>query len=141
MAENHMTARREGKVRRITRLLLIIFYCTAGVAHLVFTDAMVRIVPPWIPQPKLVVLATGVAEIAGALGLVTVRWRHAAGWSLAAYALCVWPANVQHAIIDLGTGTGLPVAYHVPRLLLQPFIIWWALWASGAVTDRRARHP
>ena len=120
-------------------MLLIAFYGLAGVAHLVVTDAMVRIVPAWVPMPHAVVIATGLCEQAGAAALVTHRWRRAAGWALAAYALCVWPANAHHAIIDLSRGTGLPIWYHAPRLALQPAIIWWALWASGAVrVSRRA---
>lgn len=129
----------ETRARRHARWLLIAFYALAGAGHLYFTDAMVRIVPHWVPAPRTVVLATGVCELAGAIGLMTTRWRRAAGWALAAYALCVWPANVQHAIQDLSHGTGLPIWYHAPRLALQPLIIWWALWASGAVRIRRAR--
>ena len=49
---------------------------------------------------------------------------------LALYAVCVFPANIKHAIDDLSSGTGLPIWYHAPRLLLQPLIVWWALWAS-----------
>lgn len=118
--------------RTIARWLLIAFYGIAGVAHLIVTDAMTAIVPRWVPYPHAIVLLTGVCELAGALGLMTGRWRVAAGWALSAYALCVWPANVQHAMLDLGTDTGLPIWYHAPRLALQPAIIWWALWASGA---------
>lgn len=129
----------ETRARRTARWLLIAFYALAGAGHLYFTDAMVRIVPRWVPAPRMVVLATGVCELVGAIGLMTTRWRSAAGWALAAYALCVWPANVQHAIQDLSHGTGLPIWYHAPRLALQPLIIWWALWASGAVRIRRAR--
>ena len=83
------------------------------------------------------VIATGLLELAGVIGLATPRWRRAAGWAFAAYALCVWPANMRHAMLDLSSGTGLPLAYHAPRLLLQPLIIWWALWASGAVYRRQ----
>lgn len=125
--------------RRIARLLLAAFYALAGVAHLIFTDAMVRITPTWVPMAHAVVLATGVCELLGAYGLLTRRWRVAAGWAFAIYALCVYPANVNHAMIDLRSGTGLSAWYHVPRLLLQPLIIWWALWASGAV--RRSVTP
>ncbi len=50
---------------------------------------------------------------------------------LALYAVCVFPANIKHAIDDLSSGSGLPIWYHAPRLLLQPLIIWWALWAGG----------
>lgn len=119
--------------RAVARWLLVVFYALAGVGHLVFVDAVVRIVPAWVPAPHAVVVVTGVCEVAGAIGLMLPRWRRAAGWGLAAYALCVWPANMQHAIIDLTAGTGLPIWYHAPRLALQPAIIWWALWASGAV--------
>lgn len=119
--------------RRWARTLLALFYAVAGVAHLTVTDAMVRIVPAWVPYPHAVVLATGLCELAGAAALLSRRWRRAAGWALAAYALCVFPANVRHAMIDLSRGTGLPLWYHAPRLLLQPAIIWWALWSSGAV--------
>lgn len=122
-----------GAGRRWARWLLIVFYGAAGIAHLVVTDAMAAIVPPFVPFPHGVVIVTGLCELAGAAGLATMRWRVAAGWGLAAYALCVWPANVQHAIHDLGRGTGLPIWYHAPRLALQPVIIWWALWGSGAV--------
>jgi uncharacterized membrane protein len=100
---------------------------------------MVRIVPAWVPQPRIIVLATGMCELVGAAALMTDRWRRAAGWALAAYALCVWPANVQHAVQDLSSGTGLPIWYHAPRLALQPLIIWWALWASGALRFKAGR--
>ncbi|WP_174286489.1 DoxX family protein [Sphingomonas bacterium] len=123
--------------RTIARWLLASFYAVAGVGHLLATDAMVRIVPDWVPFPHAVVIATGVCELAGVVALLTPRWRRLAGWAFAAYAVCVYPANVKHAIHDLGTGTGLPIWYHGPRLLLQPLIVWWALWASGAVTLRR----
>lgn len=138
-----MESANEPRKLRIARWLLIAFYGVAGVAHLVFTDAMVRIVPASVPQPQAVVIATGLCELVGAAALVMPRWRVAAGWALAAYALCVWPANFVHAIHDLGTGRGLGWWYHYPRLALQPAIIWWALWASGAVRSNliaRARE-
>ena len=127
----------EPRGRRIARWLLVAFYGLAGVMHLIATAAMVRIVPQWVPWAQAAVIATGLCELAGAAALAVPvkygRWRRAAGWALAAYALCVWPANFVHAIHDLGRGTGLPGWYHYPRLALQPAIIWWALWASGAV--------
>lgn len=135
-----MTDRPDTRGRRIARLLLAAFYALAGVGHLLATAAMVRIVPHWVPWPHAVVLVTGVLELAGAAALLTRRWRVAAGWALAAYALCVWPANVQHAIIDLSHASGLPWWYHYPRLALQPAIIWWALWAGGAI-DWPFRQP
>ncbi len=130
----------DGGARRIARGTLALFYAVAGVAHLLATDAMVRITPAWVPFPHAVVIATGLCELAGAAGLMTRRWRVAAGWSLALYAVCVFPANIKHAMHDLSSGTGLGLGYHGPRLLLQPLIVWWALWASGAIHWPLARR-
>lgn len=130
----------ETRPRRWARLLLAGAYAVAGAAHLTRPAGFVAITPAWVPAPDTVVALTGVAELAGALGLMTPRARRAAGAGLALYALCVWPANINHAVnhIPLG-GVQLGWAYHGPRLALQPFIIWWALWASG-VTDRPFRR-
>ena len=63
-----------------------------------------------MPHPEAVIALTGLAELAGAAALLQ-PWspglRRAGGIGLALYALCVWPANVNHMIMDLGTGTGL----------------------------------
>lgn len=126
--------------RDVTRWLLALLYAAAGVVHLVSPLPFVTITPPWVPRPELIVALTGVAELLGAAGLLQPRWpaiRRAAGWGLAAYALCVWPANVQHMLLDLARpDRGLGLGYHVPRLAAQPLLIWAALWASGAI-DRR----
>jgi uncharacterized membrane protein len=46
----------------------------------------------------------------------------------------VFPANIKHAIHDLGSATAtLGWWYHLPRLALQPVVVWWALFA-GRVT-------
>ena len=53
---------------------------------------------------------------------------------LAIYAVCVFPANIKHAMDALAVG-GLPTSwwYHGPRLLFQPVIVWWALFAGGVI--------
>ena len=120
-----------GWKRRFARWLLAAAYLAAGVMHLRLPALLLAITPAWVFWPREVIIATGIAEIAGAIGLLTRRSRRAAGWALAAYAVCVYPANIQHALNDLGDGTGLSWWYHGPRLAAQPLIVWWALWASG----------
>ena len=121
----------------ITSLILAMFYGFAGVAHLTSPAFFLLITPAWVPFPALVIALTGVAEIAGAAGIAQWRWpelRRAAGWGLALYALCVWPANFQHLLNDLGRADGgAGLGYHIPRLAAQPVLIWLALWASGAI--------
>jgi uncharacterized membrane protein len=120
------------------RWLLALLYGAAGTIHLISPHPFVSITPEWVPQPGLVVALTGIAEILAAIGLLqpySAPLRRAAGWSLAAYALCVWPANFVHWQINMARPDGgLGLAYHVPRLAAQPLLIWLALWA-GEVTN------
>jgi uncharacterized membrane protein len=120
------------KSRAAMRWLMAAFYIVAGVGHVLRPEAFLPIVPDWVPLPREAILVTGVCELAGAIALLIPRWRRLAGIMLALYALCVWPANIKHAI----EGIHLPPIpdswwYHGPRLALQPVLIWWALYCSG----------
>jgi uncharacterized membrane protein len=120
-------------MRMIARWLLAAAYLAAGYLHITHPAPFLRITPHWVPFPRETVILTGICELLGAIGLLIPQTRWIAGVMLALYALCVWPANMQHAIMDLGSGTGLGWWYHAPRLLAQPLIIWWALYAGGIV--------
>jgi uncharacterized membrane protein len=126
-------------------VVLATVYAAAGALHLANPAPFLSVTPEWVPQPERVIALTGVAELLGAAGLLQTRspqLRRWAGWGLALYALCVWPANVHDMQIDLARpGHGLGLGYHIPRLLAQPLIIWWALWASSAVGKRTAAAP
>ena len=125
-------------IRGAVRALLGIAFAAAGFLHLTSPRPFVSIVPAWVPAPDAVVLGTGVAELLGAAGLLqpwSRNLRQAAGFGLALYALCVWPANFHHLSLDMAKPEhGLGLGYHVPRLLAQPVIIWLALW-TGEATD------
>lgn len=122
-------------IRAALRILLAIFYLGAGIFHLISPRGFLAITPHWVPFPEIVVAFTGLAEIAGAIGLMIPQSRKWAAAGLAFYAFCVWPANFNHAIngITLG-GEALGWWYHGPRLAFQPVLIWLALWV-GNVTD------
>lgn len=119
----------------LARATIAPLYLLAGVIHIARPDLFMRVMPPALPHPLAIILLTGAAEIAGAAGLFVPRTRVIAGAALALYAVCVYPANILHAVHDLSTGTGLGWAYHYPRLFAQPFICWWAL-AAGGLTSR-----
>lgn len=137
-------ADRSARWRRLARWLLAALYLLAGAAHLARPEPFLTITPRWVPWPAEVVMWTGVAELAGALALAqgwSVPLRRAGGVGLALYALCVWPANGQHMLIDMARPDGgLGLGYHVPRMLFQPVLIWLALW-SGGVIGGAAQRP
>lgn len=117
------------------RFALAALYIAAGFAHLAVPDKFLAITPSWVPCPVEVILITGVCEIAGSIALLTTPLRWWAGVAFALYALCVWPANIKHAL----EGIDLPPIpnswlYHGPRLVLQPVLIWWALYCADVIT-------
>ena len=126
------------------RWLLALFYALAGYLHLVRPDPFLAIMPDWIPAPEAIVWWTGVAEVSGAAALAqawSLKLREAGAMGLALYAVCVFPANIHHFAIDMAREDGgLGLAYHLPRMVAQPVLVWLALWVGG-VTDwpRRRR--
>jgi len=126
---------RRTHIRAFLRWLLAAAFALVGVVHLKSPDSFMPIMPGWVPWPREVVLGTGVCELMGAAGLLVPRLRWVAGVMLAAYAVCVFPANIKHALDHVAVGgVVLGLWYHVPRLLFQPVIVWWALFA-GCVID------
>lgn len=124
-------------IRTSLRVLLAAFYAYAGYRHIVGPEPFLLITPAWVPMPEQVVLWTGIAEIAGAIALaqpVSFRLQQAGGVALALYALCVWPANVNHMLMDFARqDSGWGAAYHIPRMIAQPLLIWLALWTARVV--------
>jgi uncharacterized membrane protein len=124
----------ESPNRWLLRTVLAALYAYVGYVHLRSPQFFLPIVPEWVPEPRLVVLATGACEIAGAIALMTGRLRYAAGVMLALYAVCVYPANIKHAVDSVAIGgSKLGWGYHGPRLAFQPVFVWWALFAGGVI--------
>lgn len=70
------------------------WFFLGGIAHFVFTTTEMRIVPPYIPWPRLAVIVSGVCELLGAAGLLWWRSRRAAGIGLFLLTLAVTPAHL-----------------------------------------------
>jgi uncharacterized membrane protein len=124
------------------RWIMAGFYLLAGILHLTSPGAFLPITPDWVPFPREVVLITGICEIAGGIALLAKRLQWIAGVMLALYAVCVFPANLKHAV----EGVHLPPVpdswwYHGPRLAFQPVLVWWALFSAGVIDwPARAHH-
>lgn len=124
-------------IRPVLRWLLAVFYAFAGYLHLADPVPFASITPGWVPVRDAVVILTGIAELLGAAALLqpwSKHLRRAGGWGLALYAACVFPANINHFAMDMANPDGgLGLAYHVPRMLVQPVLVWLALWVSHAI--------
>ena len=109
-------------------MLLALLFVAAGVWHFVRPGTYLRIMPPALPAPLLLVYVSGVAEIASGLGLLLPATRRWAGWGLVALLVAVFPANVYMALIHEQLGIAGWVAWG--RLPLQLPLLWW-VWRAA----------
>ena len=126
--------------RTVARYLLGAALIFAGVGHFTFSRlAFQAQVPPWVPlDPDFVVLASGAVEIALGLGLIFVaRFRKQIGWLTAAFFLAIFPGNISQYLTQTDAfGLNTDEARAI-RLLFQPLLIIWALWATSAWTKAK----
>jgi uncharacterized membrane protein len=122
------------------RIAMAVALLFVGADHWINPQRYLPMMPPWVPLHLEMVLFTGAAEIAGALGLLVPRLRRAAGFMLALYFVAVFPANIHNALNGLAV-EGLPQAqwYYWVRLAFQPLAIWWALYSAELIRFHRVR--
>lgn len=74
-------------------------FTLTGVSHFVgMREAMVEMVPPALPEPELLVVVSGVLELAGAAGVFLEPTAKAAAGGLTLMLVALFPANVHHAL-------------------------------------------
>ena len=107
------------------------FFIFAGVMHFVIPRTYESICPDWLPRPREMVIASGVAEIAGGLALMAPgdRVRRAGAWWTVATMAAVFPANV-HMALHPGDYPQIPRAALYARLPVQALFIAWAIAAG-----------
>jgi uncharacterized membrane protein len=115
---------------RRSRGLLAAFFIGAGVNHFVQPRSYEAIVPPSLKDSaKRVVDVSGVAEIAGGLGVLVPATRRVSGMGLIALLLAVFPANVYMAR-EPERFKRIPRWALYGRLPLQPLMMLWAWRAT-----------
>jgi uncharacterized membrane protein len=116
---------RGGDSLKIGRLLMGALYIGAGAMHFVLTKAYMRVMPPYLPAHRELVLLSGAAEIAGGVGVLVPQTRRAAAWGLVALLVAVMPANI-YMVQTHGQFPGIPLWALWARLPLQVLLILWA---------------
>ena len=83
------------RMRPVLRLVLAVIYFGVGVVHVARPEAFLPIMPDWVPEPRLVVLATGVCELIGSVALLTERLRRWARYHAGALCRLRLPGQYQ----------------------------------------------
>lgn len=122
------------RARTVARLLLAGAMIFAGFSHLFWArEEFQAQVPRWVPMDADgVVMASGGVEITLGVGLAVLnRDRVLVGRLLAAFFILNFPGNIAQYLNHVdGFGLNSDTSRFV-RLLFQPLLVAWALWATG----------
>ena len=115
---------------RLARLFAGPIMAVAGILHFVRPAMYEAIMPEWLPAHRELVYASGVTELAGALGSMHPRTRRAAGLLQIATLVGVFPANVDMALHPEKYGS-VPGGHAtlLARLPLQALFVFW-VWKA-----------
>ena len=82
----------------VGRFALGAFLIASGIQHFLFTDAVITLIPTWIPGARLWAYVAGIALIAGGAGLIVPQTTRIAGFSVALMLFTwVWILHVPRA--------------------------------------------
>ncbi len=121
-------------IRIIALVLFAFFFVFAGIAHFVQGEGFAAMLPDWVPLRLGLIYITGLLEITLAVLLLLPGTRKQARFWSAIYLIVIFPANVYAAIAGI-PAPGQEEANQVllwVRLLFQPLLIWWVLWAANS---------
>jgi uncharacterized membrane protein len=122
------------RASRAALAFVFLWFFLGGIAHFVFTEAEMRIVPPYIPWPRGAVLVSGVFELLGAVGLLWPPTRRAAAWGLFALTLAVTPAHI-YMLQQPGLFPSVPYWALILRLPLQVALLVLIAWVALRPVD------
>lgn len=120
--------RRGVRWQRVALAFVFLWFFFGGIAHFVLTEQEMRIVPPSLPDPRDIVLISGVFELLGAFGLLLPWTRRLAGWGLFVLTLCVTPAHFY--MLQVPEQFGVPLWLLWLRLPIQVLLLWLIVWGS-----------
>lgn len=117
--------------RSTARIGLGVALAVAGFTHFLNPTPFEQHLPPWMPAIGLVVVLSGVAEVALGIALVA-QWPSGIviGRTVAAFFVAVFPANAYVAVAGVDVDGQPGGIYPWIRLPFQILFIAWALWST-----------
>ncbi|MES2392434.1 MAG: DoxX family protein [Acidobacteriota bacterium] len=111
-------------------------YLAAGIAHFSASRVYERTIPAGLLAHHALVLISGAAELAGALGLLYPPTRRAAAWGIILLLLAIFPANINMALHPQ-LFPRIPTWALYARLPVQLALIAWACLYTHPATSPR----
>ena len=117
-------------LKLVLKWLLGLLFLAAGANHFRDPEFYLRMMPPYLPWHRELVLLSGSCEIVLGGLLLVPRYTRYAAWGLIALLIAVFPANLHMAI----HGEDFPEFSAVElwsRLPMQGVLMAWAYWFTS----------
>lgn len=116
-------------LKKISLVLLVILYVSAGVNHFMNPQSYIAIIPPYLPYPSFINLASGMVEIALGILLIFSATRRVAAIGIVILLALFIPAHIY--MIQKGGCINETICWPawaawVRLFPLQFILMWWA---------------
>jgi uncharacterized membrane protein len=118
---------------------VFLWFFIGGIAHFALTTTEMRIVPPYIPWPRAMVMISGAFELLGAAGLLWDPTRRLAGIGLFALTITVTPANIF--MLQRPDLFAIPYWLLLLRLPVQVALLALIAWSTVLRSDASGCRP
>ena len=109
-------------------------YFFAGLNHLRAPEMYLKMMPPYLPAPYFLVIASGLIESSLGVLLLWSPARPWAAWGIVALLIAVFPANLYMFQMHDPLFQQIPLWILALRLPAQILLIWWAYGFTGAAS-------
>ena len=116
-----------GRLQQALKVIVTLPLVISGSVHLVMPAVLAPMIPPVFPARTLLVVLSGLLELAGAAGLRLRRTQRSASLAIALLMVAVFPANIY---VAGQTVHGLRMPSVAVRLLMQIVYIVLVLMAG-----------
>ncbi len=117
-------------LKKISLVLLIVLYISAGINHFIHPDSYYPIIPPYFPFPVLINIVSGSLEILLGIGLMLSNTRKIAAYGIIILLFLFIPAHIF--MIQKGGCMSetmcIPIWAAWVRLFPLQFILMWWAW-------------
>ncbi|WP_407408671.1 hypothetical protein [Peribacillus sp.] len=119
-------------LRKFGMIVFSFVFIAAGIYHFTEAEGFAAMLPEFIPWRTMIIYLTGVLEWILAILLFIPSLRRKTGVVIAWYLVLIFPANIYAAFASIpapGFESSPSWALWV-RLIFQPLLICWILWAT-----------
>ena len=105
--------------------LMAVIYIVAGLNHFRSPRLYIKIIPPYLPNPKALNIISGLAEIVLGIALMIKPLTGVAAWGVNALLIAVFPTHL-YMYNNPKARMGMPLWALLLRMPLQLLLMYWA---------------